>query len=314
VKFKARCQKGAVRLRGVVSGLLLKTLRFYPLKSGCGTIANSRVMRTLIYTPSSKVTTITKDGSRLIVRADDYVGRAAVLFGDLDPKLSWVVDRVLRPGDNVLDIGANWGLVTMRAANRVGSGGRVHAIEPQRALIACGERSAMLNHYTNVTFHALAMSDASGTMKLCVPDVNSGAASLSHTLADFSGHDENVPVQETSAFLESLDIGRWRLWKIDVEGHEAAVLRGAVGYLGTPRRPDVIVFEEHGRPAVRSESVILLASLGYEIFVMPRAIFRHHLLPLNPELNVGHDFIAIEKAARLDVGRALRIREAVHSL
>jgi FkbM family methyltransferase len=314
VNAKAMCQNWVLRFREVVSRIVMTTLRFYPLKSGCGTIANSRVMCTMIRLPPGKVTTVTKDGSHLIVQADDYVGRAAILFGDLDPKLTWVVDRLLRPGDNVLDIGANWGLVTMRAARRVGSGGRVHAIEPQKALIACGERSAMLNHYTQITFHALALSDASSTMTLSVPDVNSGAASLSHGLGEVAGHDENVAVKETSAFLESLDIGRWRLWKIDVEGHEAAVLRGAVRYLGTERRPDVIVFEEHRKPAVRAESVRLLASLGYEIFVIPRALFRLHLSPLSPESYVGHDFVAIDKAARLEVGGSLRIRDGVHSL
>jgi len=230
-----------------------------------------------------------------------------ILFGDLDPKVTWVVDRLLRPGDNVLDIGANWGLVTVRAARRVHGNGHVHAIEPQERLVAYGRASVDRNNFSNVTFHEVALSDAAGSMTLTVPDDNCGAAYLGHGLEDQPGRSQTVTVEETSTFLESLAIERWRLWKIDVEGHEAAVLRGALRYLGEHNRPDVILFEEHRKPTVDAESVQLLQALGYDMFGLPRAVFRLRLQPLTRERDTAHDVVAINRDVRPEVDRALRI-------
>lgn len=291
--------------------LLRQTLpmlfRAYPLKSGAGSIANSRAVHGLIGDWADDVTAKVRDGSRLLVRSDDLVGRAVILFGDLDPKVTWVVDRLLRPGDNVLDIGANWGLVTVRAARRVRGTGHVHAIEPQERLVAYGRASMEQNHYSNVTFHPIALSDTAGRMTLTVPDDNSGAAYLGHGLEAQPGRSQTVTVEETSTFLESLAIERWRLWKIDVEGHEAAVLRGALRYMREHNRPDVILFEEHRKPTVDAESVQLLQSLGYDMFGLPRAIFRLRLQPLTSEQDAAHDVVAINRDSRPEVDQALRI-------
>jgi FkbM family methyltransferase len=293
--------------RALLQQALPRIFRAYPLKSGSGTIANKPAMRWLMGAWSDEVTAKVGRGSRLLVRSDDYVGRAVILFGDLDPKVSWVVDRLLRPGDNVLDIGANWGLVTMRAASRVQPTGHVHAIEPQERLVVYGRASAELNEYSNVTFHALALSDAAGMMTLSVPDDNSGAASLAHGLEHLPGRNQTVRVEETTAFLESLAIQRWRLWKIDVEGHEAAVLRGAQRYLQEYNQPDVILFEEHRKPTVDAESVKLLQSLGYDLFGLPRAVFRIRMHPVTPERDSAHDVVAIKRDCRSDIDRALHI-------
>jgi FkbM family methyltransferase len=293
--------------RALLRQALPRIFRAYPLKSGTGTIANKPAMRWLMGSWSTDVTAKVGRGSRLLVRSDDYVGRAVILFGDLDPKVSWVVDRLLRPGNNVLDIGANWGLVTMRAARRVQPTGRVHAIEPQERLVAYGRTSAGLNDYSNVTFHAIALSDAAGMMTLSVPDDNSGAASLAHGLEDLPGRSQTVTVEETTAFLESLTIDRWRLWKIDVEGHEAAVLRGAERYIREHNQPDVILFEEHRKPTVDAESVKLLHSLGYDLFGLPRAMFRVRLHPVTPQRDSAHDVVAVKRDCRPDIDRALHI-------
>lgn len=298
--------ESGVNGRAVFRQALPKLFRAYPLKSGTGTIANSRAVRSLIGAWSDDVTAKVGGGSRLLVRSDDFVGRAVILFGDLDPKVTWVVDRLLRPGDNVLDIGANWGLVTMRAARRVQATGHVHAIEPQERLVAYGRASVEQNRYSNITFHSIALSDAAGTMTLTVPHDNSGAAYLGKGIHGQPGRSQTVTVEETSTFLESLSIERWRLWKIDVEGHEAAVLRGALRYLRGRHRPDVVLFEEHRKPTFDAESVQLLRSVGYDMFGLPRAIFRPRLQPLTGERDTAHDVVAVNRDARPEVDRALR--------
>ena len=307
--------------RSALARMLPAIFHAYPLAIGRGTIANSQLVRDLLAAAPEEVAAKAGDG-RLIVQTDDYVGRTVLLFGDLDAKVSWVVDKLLQTGDNMLDVGANWGLVGMRAAGRVEPTGQVHAVEPQARLVAYGEASRDLNGYANVTFHNLALSETAGVMTLHVPAGNYGQGTLTPEPGNFTGTSQRVSVEQTSAFLESLDVRRWRLWKIDTEGHEAAVLRGATRYLREHDGPDAIIFEEHHNPAAEAESVRLLQSLGYDVFGLPRVILRPRLVPLSglrplmvrPRLRFltralrdCRDFVAIKRTLRPELQRTLRI-------
>src|SRR5690606_28121969 len=116
------------RLR-VVSSLT----RHYPLTSGHMRVANGRVGRWLAGPDPWVADARLHDGSRLDV-VNDQTGRAVALLGDIDRKVSTVIQRFVRPGDCVLDVGANLGVMTLYAARRVGSTGLVHAFEPQTDL------------------------------------------------------------------------------------------------------------------------------------------------------------------------------------
>ena len=98
---------------------IAKVTRLYPFLSGCGSLANHRLIDRLAGKPKREAWAEV-EGGRLLVSLDDYVGRSAFYVGDLDRKVSAVVDRFVRPGDTVLDIGANIGLVSLRVAKRVG--------------------------------------------------------------------------------------------------------------------------------------------------------------------------------------------------
>jgi len=77
--------------------------RKYPFYSGCGTIANSHLMDMIA--PPSRFGWARSIGGEVLVPLDDLVGRALYFFGDLDPKVTWVIRRLLEPGDIALDIG-----------------------------------------------------------------------------------------------------------------------------------------------------------------------------------------------------------------
>lgn len=277
--------------------------RAYPLASGRHRLANSRTFRRMLASFPREMTVRTP-GGLLQVQSDDYTGRAVMLFGDMDRKISWVLDRVLRPGDSMLDVGANCGLFSMRAGRRVGDSGHVHGVEPQSGLAEACRASAALNRYRHVTFHQVALSEHPGTMDLHAPIGNTGAASLTRRF-DVDETVERVQVANTSDFLEALGIERWRLWKLDVEGHEAALLRGATRYLCGPGRPDVIVFEEQTLPA-QAESIPLLEELGYDVFGLPRAILRPRLEPVATTPR-AFDYVAVERNARPQIDSQLRI-------
>lgn len=140
--------------------------------------------------------------------------------GGLEPELG-LLPLLIRPGERALDIGANYGTY---ALSLVRLGARVDLFEPNPAIAAV--LAAWAQGKTGVEVHALALSDRSGTADLVIPgeggvEHDSSAAIAGGAVA--SGRRVEVPL----APLDSLEITDAALIKIDVEGHEAAVLRGA---------------------------------------------------------------------------------------
>lgn len=264
--------------------------RRYPFLSGCGSLADASALRAL--TGSGVVCTRLPTGEQILVRADDYIGRAVLLFGDLDPKISAILRRVLRPGDTVVDVGANCGLVALQAARLVGPRGRVHAFEPQADPASMLTESAFLNGFAHLYVHRTALSDHDGRMSLRLDPANSGKASLSRT-EPVAGR--TVRVRRAADALEELRLGPVRLLKLDVEGHEAEVLDGAAGWLA--RRPaDFVLFESHRQPTPfrRRAAVRILAELGYEFREVRRSLLRLQLAPVGRDPD-GNDFLAFRR-------------------
>ena len=180
-----------------------------------------------------------------------------------DPALR-VIRALVRKGDTVVDIGANWGFFTANLARLVGRAGHVHAIEPdprQRESL-----EAISARHGNVTLHATGLSDREGEAILHVPVMDGrpiGAlASLTVPTGRAEIDHERVPVRLTR--LDALPIGgRVTFVKCDVEGHELAVLRGA-GALLRRDRPAVLVEIEqrHQKEDIR-QTFKHLAALDY---------------------------------------------------
>lgn len=245
-----------------------------------------------------------RDGSTILVRLDDFVGRTIYYFGDLDPKITWVCNSLLRPGDTVLDVGANCGLVSIYASKLVGPTGHVHAFEPQPDLAELMQKSLGIDGYSQVSVHNIALSENDGVMNMHIAANNSGQASLSLQTA-VPVKTIQVQVRRTADYLSGLNLGPVRLMKLDVEGHEESVLRGALDFF-RDRGPDVIVFESN-------KPVRLLESIGYVIFAIPTSKFRMQLRELDRETNQvsSHDFVAVKRGYHFEgVATALHLKSA----
>lgn len=273
---------------------------FYPFQSGRGSLANSGLLKRMDGNPQGDIVSECS-GFRLVVPQDDYVGRAIKYFGELDRKITWVVQRVLRPGDTAIDIGANLGLVSFSMLRRVGPSGKVHAFEPQSRMADYIDRSIALNKVDNLLLHRSGLGDTPGRLRLAIPDNNAGAASLcSQTGTRF----EAVTVTTLDAFQQQAALTDVRLLKIDVEGFEPQVFSGGRNFF-LALRPDVVIFEENrvgadGIPA----SVQIIRSLGYDVFALPRTWLSVKLCPYDPKLT-AHDFVAIHRDAPPETRRAL---------
>lgn len=276
----------------------------YPLKSGCGLLANSSFFR-WIETASDTDAVARVTGGRAVVPAGDYVGRAMRFFGDLDPKVSWVVDAVLQPGDVALDIGANLGLVSLRMAARVGPSGYVHAFDPQPRMQSYFRRTLELNPDLPIRLHPIGLGAEDGTLTLSVPEGNAGSASLRHARPGSSQID--VPVRRLDEIAESEGIDRVDFIKLDVEGFELYVLQGGAGLIARTR-PKVLVLEENDPDPETGLSPALeaLQELDYDLFRLPKALWSVRLHSLESRIPC-HDYVAVSRDAPVAVRRCLRL-------
>jgi FkbM family methyltransferase len=161
--------------------------------------------------------------------------------GCLEPRTTALFERILRPGDTFVDVGAHVGFHSLLARRLVGENGRIFSIEPQPYNCAKLLANAELNGFANIAVMAAAAGDADGFIAL----KNQSRRDRSRlTLAGGGVNDGAltfiVPKITLSWLFEAYDLHRVKLLKIDVEGFELEVLQGARDAIG---RVDNIVLE-----------------------------------------------------------------------
>ena len=161
----------------------------------------------------------------------EYIQRNLYFFGYYELRESRLVRALLRPGDTFIDAGANLGWFTLLASRAVGPTGRVVAFEPSRRIFDHLERHVALNALANVRLEPAALSDENGVATLSgISEQNAGLGSILPPAAGSppgASAAETVKTVRLDDYLAEHDLGRIRLMKIDVEGAELKVLRGA---------------------------------------------------------------------------------------
>lgn len=209
-------------------------------------------------------------GLPLRVKTNDAVA-AGILRTRLDDVTqSEVIWRLLSPGETAVDIGANIGYVSSLMAVRVGPAGRVMAFEPHPGL--CEELRTNVrawgDSYGRVEVYQTALSERAGMARLGMPPTFAENRGLSRVLPSGEGGAAATSFRVELRRLDDIfdgsdDDGPIALMKIDVEGHELEVLKGAQRLLGSKAIRN-IVFEDFG--GGESASMRLLQASGYTIW------------------------------------------------
>jgi FkbM family methyltransferase len=148
------------------------------------------------------------------------------------PALPSELHRQIRPGDWVIDAGANVGVLTAELRHIVGPSGVVWAFEPLPRNVQRLERLRDVNRLTNIEIFPGALSARNGVAALGLPvDGNSAHPSLAKK-RDVTGAIE-VETWALDDIAPPAPDARVRFIKIDVEGHEPAMLEGAERTLRT---------------------------------------------------------------------------------
>jgi FkbM family methyltransferase len=173
-----------------------------------------------------------------------------------------VLRAALSEGDTAVDVGANKGAYLYWMRRAVGPSGAVVAFEPQPSLARYLEAVAGRMRWENVRVHECALSDAAGRSLLRVPGWE-GSPGASLEAGEGGGErDREVATDTLDRRLEG--IGKVALVKVDVEGHELAVFRGAARTLEASK--PTLLFECEARHlAGRGVDEVLrfLEGLGY---------------------------------------------------
>jgi FkbM family methyltransferase len=195
----------------------------------------------------------------------DLVLRYTHVFGVWEPALTALLEGTLATGDTFIDIGANRGYYSSLALRAVGPEGEVVAVEPMPELTGALRRwSADPATGGRLRVIQKAVSDRAGTAVFHLPpDSNLGLGTLTPK-ACLSGPSCDVETVSLDGLVaaEQIDCNRIGAIKIDVEGGEMAVIRGARGTLSS-LRDGAVVIVEIATPEVQQSLVPIMTELGY---------------------------------------------------
>jgi FkbM family methyltransferase len=183
------------------------------------------------------------------------------------------VSWFLRPGMNFIDVGAHHGFYTLLASKKVGKAGRVIAFEPSAKERKHLLRHLRLNRCKNVSVEPCALGDQQGEAPFfMVRGLNSGIQGLRRPSEPAENVSiESVRITSLDQFVEDQHVKQIDFLKMDAEGGELAVLRGARKLLESDERP-VILSEVQDRNTKKwghaaQEVIMFLHRLGYVWFL-----------------------------------------------
>lgn len=234
-------------------------LRRFPFHRGKGALTRWLIRPALPKGDASFLTTL-PSGARLRVRYQEALGLDALLYGGFETREQAFIQEHLSEGAQVIDVGSNVGLFTVVMALRVGRSGQVIAVEPLEENLRRLHDHLTAHGLHNVVVVAAAAGSEGGMVTLHLAD--DGAYSSTRQVVGRHAIGQSTPVRV--ARLDTI----WKehgckpitVVKIDVEGGEIDVLKGAVELITTCR--PLLLLEANTGPDV-SELHTFLRRFGY---------------------------------------------------
>jgi FkbM family methyltransferase len=194
-----------------------------------------------------RILTLTHRGNIIyLAPRDNDLTPWITLYGEWEPHVENTIVASLRPGDTVIDIGANVGYHTLAMANSVGSGGQIHAFEANPQVMGLLRATMSLNGFGWVRLYDKAALDQPGTFTLASdPDhFGSGHVITDRPLSDYgAGYSTRVEVAAVTLDSElAHQVGAVDLIHMDIEGSEPLALHGAQALI--KRSPNLKIITE----------------------------------------------------------------------
>ncbi|MDB5492725.1 MAG: SAM-dependent methyltransferase [Phenylobacterium sp.] len=212
----------------------------------------------------------TRHGPMLAFTGDQYMTPTLEQRGEYSPDEWAMLEQLATPGAPVVEIGANIGVHTIPLARRCAPA-LLYAFEPQQRVFQVLCANLALNGIDNVLAYPEACGETQG--EAVIPPVDYDAT---FNFGGVSLQPAQAPGQKVRVVtLDSLGLAACGLLKIDVEGFEPQVLRGAAETIARCRP---VIYTENDRPQQQAEVIALLTAMGYRLYwhtpaIADRAVF-----------------------------------------
>lgn len=225
-------------LRSAIFSVARKTLRGLSGR-GLGNLKPARAAYALFFKYLCPAVEI--NGCKMFINPQDMVVSKKLVFDNAwEPFETEIFKREIKPGDVVVDLGANIGYYTLLAASLVGPGGKVYAFEPEPDNFALLKKNVEANRFPNVVLEQKAVSNQSGKLKLYVSDQNKGDHQI------YASGERRSFVEISAVRLDdyfSGYAGTVDIVKMDIQGAEGLALEGMEKLLA--RFPKLKLFTEY---------------------------------------------------------------------
>jgi FkbM family methyltransferase len=216
---------------------------------------------------------------------DIYIGKSIQWYGEYCNGEVELFSQICKKGDIVVEVGANIGVHTVALSQLIGASGKIYAFEPQRIIFQTLCANLALNSITNAYAYEYALGEQAG--EIFIPEVdyttknNFGGVTLNHKSLG-----AKIPLISLDSFL---NLNRLKLLKIDVEGMELEVLKGARNIIS---KTNPIIYVENDRVEKSQFLIEYLWELNYKLFWHLPPLFNHNNY-FNNNNNLIGNFIAI---------------------
>jgi len=254
-----------------------------------------RLTKKLIRPADPQQTATTKHGFRLRLNLANPEQERIYFYGEHDERYETaLLKKLLRPGMQCWDIGANIGYYTCLFALLAGTSGRVVAFEPAAATRERLAANVKLNEFQNVMLMPCAVGAAGGTARIHYSRAGlfEGTASLLELKGQ--GASEEVAVETLDALVARL--GAPDFLKIDVEGAQLDVWRGGSRFFASQEALVMAELHDSNDPAVLRDVESTVRGFGYQLFTIRKGgrLVEHDELTAHSPRN----FLLIKPGAR----------------
>lgn len=200
----------------------------------------------------------TKHGLLQCPTNDQFIGQSLFYYGEYSEHELQLYQKIIKPGDVVVEVGSNIGAHTVPLGKSVGVDGKVMAFEPQPFIYSLLCANIGLNELSNVITYNMGLGSSEKTMYLDTTDYeqfgNFGGIGL---ISDKT----NTPISVKS--LDQFELAKCDFLKIDAEGMESDVLIGAKN---TINKHKPIIAIENNYEEKSTHSIDILLEAGYDIY------------------------------------------------
>lgn len=202
----------------------------------------------------------------------------------------YLVGRLIKPGQTIIDIGANLGYYSVLFASKTGPTGKVYSVEPIELYRNVLQKN--IGGFKQVTVLPFALGENEGTLKMGNPSLDKHRHGLMRVLTEdeAAAAQYEVKVKNPAELFDSIE--KIDYIKCDIEGYEVPVIP-AMKDLIAKHRPILQIETEGENQKILTD---LLMGLGYRLYYAAR---ERMVAISNPDTPLPGDLIAIPKESPL---------------